>query len=434
MQMRKLERADFLAWLGGAKVGGLYTHKSLSLVRGEVAVVEGHFRQGTLVVVADDEEAIDFFAFVGTYVSTYYPFSAFFRVLTLLEFERTPSMDAIADNALRRAFTGAVICDSLQTVPSARIQDVELADVLASEAFSLARAMMSANFSSVEEFSERWHHAASLVAKIKQPSKRVGLNSFWYAIESVISSTKRDSPRGVSPLFQRAVLEILRHRKASNEVWDAFLRLSPSLEQYRADMDGPREKRARAFTNVAQSKNLQGIGEEGDLCVAFLGALLGGASFEYAGLFSGLKVAYPSAALWFGFICGAFEESDVLTAGRSLGRHLSKRLDEHNELSTSPSCDIAFGELRVFARSRNGIAALPTRTAGVVTVELIPGVCAHFARGTSSLPMDDQNVYSRLSEVRRLVQQLQRVVTDERVSEPKDLFSPPAGGKKTYRR
>lgn len=432
MQFAKLKREEFLTWVAGEVVPiGRQWDSDSAPGKGEVAVVgQMNLNDRThrpLLVVRNEEELQEFFAFVSTYVSTYVPFSAFFRVLSLSEFQEPKKGIPSSIERLKRALVGVVLCDAL--LDSSRdLSKVHVARCLVSESYAMAKVIIDGKPAHPSRVSQRWRLANRMIRGERRERDDDERLPLWEAIFCAVDAYEGKENFLTTRTLSPHVRDFLR--KGSTEaLWEAVRLLAPEIGDIQSDMSGPREKRARAFTSAIRSEELMRRGLIGDFVVGYLGVLLAGGAFEYATLMTGLKAIYPTSSLWFGFISGAIETSDVLTAGSTLGRHVLRELDDQSELVASPDYDISYAELWVLGRAAKSVPDIRSKSSDLIKVELFPGTSCYFAvagAAESSTPKPDDLSKETLIEARRLVARLQRLLHDDLPPAPRDdLFSAP---------
>lgn len=408
-----IDRQELLTWLGrGAPVEKLTTEGSAPK-HGEILLLRavGHDKDRPIVIVADENELADLLAFVSTYVSTFSPFSKFFRVMTHRDWRGGGTTKSV-NSTIQRALTGSVICDSIPLSSDRTIDGVSVQDCLFSESFCMAKAFDAARNHDRSAVIERWTFCSRFLSRSNLQVNSTSLD-FWRLIDAALGSN-RLKVGSTQKTIATIILKLIDTGEFNDRVWREILVAYPFLEDVRDSMHGPRETRARAFSTIVRSDAVTGLGAQGDFVVGLLGTLLAGAQVEYSNLIDGLRPMFPNAPKWFGFITGCVHESDVLTAGRSLGRHILSELSRAEEFGEAILADISFEELRLAWGHKRGTSAFRAKNADTIAVSLFPDLTVAFKRA-EDLPKrvsDAGMSEEQLLEARHLARRL-GVLLDE---------------------
>ena len=448
MAQVNLSREQFLSWLGNdptfEKALAVSAAKDRKSTDADAIIVSDEWPANNAadalsLVLASTKVQDDFFAFVSTYVSTYVPFSAFFRVITVADLELKHRSVASIPLDLLNPVTGAVMCGSVGAPENRGRGKNALSECLTSKHFCFGKALLSADAHQFEKIAVRWEACQKALSPAHNPRALDRESSFWQTLFSMQNGDSYEGG-GVSKSGQlsEAVKALLQSRSLDSNVWNKVGEICPPVLELRREMELSRELRARAFTRFIRGGGLERFGAEADFLVGFLGATLGGARVEYSGLIDGLTNFYPAAALWFGFVCGCVEGNDVLTADASLGRHVQRQLSPTGD-DGRRDVDISFGELRVIGPEKGGLDMLRPRVGDAILVEVAPDLIVPIRRGAGrgesarSSPEYSGDA-ARIKDAFVLAQKLVNLLSSNETRPGTDLFSEKPSPRKRSKR
>ena len=442
MYIARLNKSDLLDWLGGQS-RPVTTRVSIDQLQQPLNDAIGLLWQEkpgsvktTPVIFVADAQIVDFYAFVGTYVATYRPFSAYFRVISQ---ESLPEVLQLADTQRQRSelpasLIGVAIAEAFI---QSRGRVKTAADLSVSAVSSTLSAALAAAVShgygpaTLEDIASRWQRARRLSSDdtlALEPRKITGvwgiiLNAF--SKKSPYHSDEGATAQSISVAL-RSALE--GASDISEWVYPLTARI-PSLGDAALRMRGAREERVRVLTDVFQVLS-KWDGEP--LLKEFLGgtllSMVGNGSFDYLPLLSSLARELPGAALWFAVASALQKGNDALTAGDCLGRRTVRDVLLPLDVFAPPRDDIALEELELFGRSNPERLGFRTAQQSIIAVELTSGVSGRVrswvaGRADTQVPTLDRQINSKdLEELSMLLDRARSAVNRLGSRDQNDLF------------
>lgn len=445
-----LTREQFVSWLGEnfkPSPRQIDSYELKNMVRpGGVCLIwdcdpfrESGPKSSPLIAVSD-QQVHDFYSFVSTYVSSYQPFSAFFRVIPLtllleLLFEKTRAGEDTAEK-----FVGAIIAETRSQlgVPRRNISDISIQSCLASLSFPAVSGILSGV--SKTQFSailENWAKARMILADEATPVSSNRLSTFW---QTVRSSTLPSLAEGISDK-QSIIAELISEvRRDEADAEPRTLRILteglPKSRKALVRMRGSREERVRAMDEIGSEISSTPIDPEiAELLLGYAASRVAGGSLRYFSLLEQFEQRFPLAPIWFGLFCSMHKESDVLVIGECLGRRILRHsADPRKKLFSQPDADISFEEF-VSIMSASRPPKWRSEHQSTISVEVFPAVASSFR--ANPRPSQREANYSEpsitvdtLQEIRRLATRMLKTLDTVDFPQQGRLF--PEGEKTTY--
>lgn len=401
MHASRLSREEFLAWLGGQYRPSIKKFSSGELARTglqDIVLVWREKPDGDLnspIIIVSSKSIGDFFAFVGTYISTYTPFSAFFRVTTP-ELFQTNLATKVNSNPTLPALIGVAIAEAfVQARGKAKdASDLSLPAVLGTLSATLASAIHRGYDSErLEEIAELWSRARQLKSGDDLPLQPAKVVQAWsiiaqaMSLEPVVARDTNENVGTITSFIQTA-------RTSSGAIAEQLYPLSarfPSLGDAALRMRGTREERVRVLSDsVALLAKADGDILLREFLAGTLISLLGNGSFNYLPFATNLTRDLPGAALWFGLSSALQKGNDALTAANCLGRRAARDAFVRWNVFDAPRDDISIEEFDIYRRSDHERFELRGAGQSLLSIELVPGVNAKI-RGPSSNRSDTTN-------------------------------------------
>lgn len=380
-----LNRKAFVSWMGGQETAKRAPLRKLNLARDlteeccallwSSSPTSGPHERPLIVLPVNG--VTEFFAFVGTYMPDYAPFSAFYRVITLEEldviieaaarplsgfFPQESVGIAIAEAALREGGRKATERTNIAAVRST------LSSVLLASAYNGNRR------TSLGAVADHWRLARRILGS---DDTATSVQTCLSVVSRYIEALDSESP-------QTTLAESVRLARLSGgvtaESWRLLVSAFPELSNVFERLRGPREERLKVARSVLQGlAAFEGkLGSEDVDCIGgCVIALIGDGSFLYLPLAIDLGRQSPGTILWFAAWCSVFASTDILSFNGAAGRRIARDLFQPFEIGSPPQCDIAVEELAISAddlRMTNVKALNPA----AILVEIFPGVNAVF--------------------------------------------------------
>jgi hypothetical protein len=440
-----LTREQFVGWLGRAfqPASREMTADELADLKPEsVALAWRHSSQSDLegrvppIIAVRSTEMREFFSFVGTYVSTYQPFSAFFRVVPLdLIAELVDKEHGGPRNVVSEHLMGPIIAEAHAQIAerSRTLSDLSIQGCLATLSSSAVATLASGyNRRHLGLAFDKWLKTRQRLTNEELRLSPSLVREFW----NVISLLYENHPRGQESIDEPAqnILPFLTDVMSLTDdtdpqTWPLLTEALPLARLGLRQMRESRESRVRALDKVipeiASTENVDRRVRE--VIAAYLASRVAAGSLRYLELLRSVASQLPAATLWFGFFASLHTDSDVMTAGGCLGRRLSRHFGRVETVFDVPSTDVSADEFEVLVPDRKSDLKFRTEHQGIIAVEIFPGV-----KGLFRLPRDPPkdredrpaNIASEAArEIKYLVDRLGRVV--EELYDPRQgtLFS-----------
>jgi hypothetical protein len=407
LSLAQLSRDEFLAWMGGdhrMPIGHPSAPTKPGYEEGMITLLwdkseAGAGGQPLIAVPADGMR--DFFAFVGTYITTFRPYSAFFRVVPIeiipaLEERQLPARDVlqrvasvVAGSALSEVYLGAG-----GRVGSAGAQ---LPTTAATLSASLGQAILAGYPTGVlDRLAKQWyaiHRGANSPEMEQTAADQIVL--IW----KLISDATREGISDALPSLGRSQQAVSRflaetiHGRGVDKDLLLSLALSMSVKVNLANiLTSSREERIRAFNDFVISLDPSSHDPlPGQFLAGLLLAISGNGSFDLLRSSGNLLNRSPISIVWFGVCAALFEESNILTTANCVGRRLVRELQRPQGLFDPPRADLNAYEYIILRRDTGALDQVNSQSADSLEIELMGNV-------TTSISKYDGNRDARLAE------------------------------------
>ncbi|MFN3657129.1 MAG: hypothetical protein ACK4UO_07730 [Pseudolabrys sp.] len=445
-----LDRKEFVEWLGGN-----------SLLRSSAGIASSRLAPGHIMMVWESNsgppslrnlplisvpksQMRDFFAFTSTYISTYAPFSAFFRVVPSELLEQI--LDAtVAQHEIRipEEFVGIAIAEAyVQTGGNISLDKLSIQAGLATVSSSVIAAVSNGYVGQdrLETVLSNWALARDLLVYDQLKVSPDAVAPFWLPLLNAMAGLSRPIDTRETDSYGRAISFVRRQLtegfSVESHAWRELTKDFP--EAVRALGDERSLARERQVENIDFATTLlldapraQPLLRE--VAAGFLIARLSGGSFEYLRLCDPFLDRMPRAALWFAFFAGLQRSSNVMFIADCLGRRLARQLFAWAGPFSSPVCDIGFYELEAQALDKRQLGNFRKEQQNVTLVELLPGVTARYrmsretGKATESRAGFDRSL---LNQLRVTLMSATRTL-DRIADQQPNLFGDPASDSRT---
>jgi hypothetical protein len=439
MQFESVEisREDFLRWLGNDKerFDELPLLNS-SHVKGDIALLWDRSvgRSDTQPIISvPSNELRDFFAFVSTYVTTFRPYTAFFRVVptelvSAIEDRKPLRPDVTANTA--RLVAGASLGEASLHVQKA--STTRLSTLTATISACLGQAVI-AGYSTklIDWFAAEWR----LIHAVPKAGSREGqvldeVPSIWKLIGQAVQDDKRGDTHATSQsdrVIINFIAEAVRHHGITKNTL-SLLGDHPSFFVNPVKvLTLPREERINIFNEyVSQLENSHRDPMFGQFMSGLLLAIAGNGSFDLIRSAKPLIEKSPISIIWFGVCAGLFEESNILTTANCVGRRLIRDTQRIHSLFDTPVSDLSSFEYQLLSRDTTAISQINARSSDGLHIELLPNVATYLPRDTDGredrAAGDIQILASSLQEIRSVLERVQRRLPYTGVTTQRDIF------------
>ena len=392
-----LSRSDFIDWMGGSNSNQL-SFLDIPQVRrpsrDDVTLLWENMEDGQQAppVVAIPEDAMgDFFAFTGTYIATYRPYSAFYRVVPRelvdeIQDRKEPLPD-IASRFAKLVAGGAMAEHYLRSRERSSSSLGSLLNAIRSTlSTSLGSALLTGYSPTVMAWvADRWNsvHRASSPSSGEQTLSD-DVVAIWTLLFSVVrAEVEPINYRGHSS--QDAIFGFILTALRSDGVTPELLRSLGS--DFRIPVDpakvllSSREERIRSFNEFVSAMGPTPSDKpEKPFLAGLLLAIAGNGSFDMLRSARHLAESLPAAIIWFGICAALFNESNVLTTGNCVGRRFTRDIRMPRSLFGAPQGDMNLFEYRALTRDPAALDQVNSDSGDVFCLELLPDVVTYIPR------------------------------------------------------
>lgn len=418
----QLQREKFLSWIGGmhephTRPVGDFDEAAFSdiVLAWDREPFEGALLSRPPIIAIQGDFLTDFLAFAGTYISTYQPFTAFFRVvpIEMLSMLVSPARHKMRKLSKQSFFAGAIIAEArLQSGDRVRkLSDITIQAGMATLSAAVVTALNKGfDISVARTVMINWRKTRSILSSESLRVDPDRICNFWEAV--YLAHEGNISARGTADTERAArfLREVMSNPDDTDPPsWLSLLDI-PSTQNILGRMRDSREDRVRAMddavASVAKAKHLDVQLRE--LVTGYLASRVAGGSMSYLDILMPLEAELPLATMWFGLFCSLRNENDVLLAGDCLGRRIARRISQKGEIFSAPVADISLAELDVFRPGLN----LRTEHQNVIEVEIFPGISSSFRQVKNSKEVTEPMSYEVIGEAQYLIERAGRLLGD----------------------
>lgn len=402
-----LDRRSFLDWIAeDAEPRGLplasLDNIGTSVSKGKIGLIwQGPASgptsvPGPIILVAE-EELQDFLAWTTTYISSYSPFTAFFRILTTADAARFSLFEARAPllpESLLTAMSGIAIAEAVVQTPQAprSIANISIQACQATFSYAALRGLASGlHPADLPELSEAWARARQLTADAPLRLDPDSSSMFWMIVSSSLLSDGPNS-RNRSGTWTDALEDLIQTARFDKPLkgsfaWNQLESTLPFAGSADRQFELPREEQLVVLDRTAQALLRSSVPRPlAEAWVGLLAARLANGSFDYIGVLDSVRDTLPGSLLWFALFACWRSGFDGLVNGRCLGRRVAREVFEPTAIFASPTCDISLAEYELLGASRS-LDSIRTRVSSVIDVELLPLVSSKF-RSSSTVKVE----------------------------------------------
>jgi hypothetical protein len=395
-----------------------------------------------VVLVVADADHDDFLAWASTYISTYLPFTRFFRVLRVSDFRRFDLLEhggLDLPPSLMREMAGIAVAEAaIQTGHrSTRPSTISLQSCHLTFSFAVLRGLQGGlHPSEFFDLAEAWTRARRVSSRRPLALNADRALSFWILAASALIGDENSFEVGKT--WTSVVAQLVRatrSRSASpvSEIsWGEFGVAKSTILEFEEGVTLTRERQLRRLDDLVMRLR------SSDLPVPMVEAVLGyllarlsNGSFEYLGLAGEFREDFVCCGLWFALFATWQEGFDGLVIGNSLGRHVAKDTEVSRDLFLRQSANMSLREFLLLA-DRKTPARIGNITGSLLEIELLPNISSYFpnpfkqiedngSRGLS--PVDAPRAARLLREALSILESSPKSPVDPEPIKLDDLFA-----------
>ena len=438
-----LSREEFLAWMAGdheTVSDALLTTSKPLRPEGTITLLWDKAQLGDgfqpLVAVPPDDLR-DFFAFVGTYITTFRPFTAFFRVVSselipALEDRQQPDRQVV--ERVARMIAGSAISEVHLSSGGRPTDDTaHLSTLMATLSASLGQAVIAGYPTPFFDWiAKQWqgvHRRVDNTSTEKVEAQQIAL--IWKLISGALRSGTSEAVMPSSSRSEQAISQFLASSIEAQGVDKRLLSslaLSMSIEIDPSKvLTSSREERIRAFSDFLNHRD---VWSRDPLASQFMAGLLlaiaGNGSFDLLRSSRELLSRAPVSIIWFGVCASLFAESNVLTIANCVGRRLLRDLKRSQDLFDPPRADLNSYEYRILSGDPRALDQVNSQSPDSIEVELLANVTTRVSKYESSrddrLAEDVEVLAGSLQEIRAVLERAQRKLRHTAPQRQIDMF------------
>ncbi|MBW1795350.1 MAG: hypothetical protein JRJ38_13130 [Deltaproteobacteria bacterium] len=393
------------------------------------------------VLICQDGTQNDWAAWITTFAARIRPFSAYMRLMTHTDFQRTAKRSPTPDIG---PFTWPAAGLILGEVLGASDLPDKALETLSATAFASTLSFVMCRAAAIYADFQEWSHLVEMWESVREVTKQ-RTRSIESGSIARVCATVMDALgfQGASKILTRndtEVSEACRYLFRSPQRTPSNLFETKIFADAEHMMRGSREDRVLAFEEFLHRSD--GISvpkpEIMSFMLGYLASRIAPGTIRHSSVLGQVTHRYPTAVLWYGF-CAGFAEGDANmpnASGRrgvdfpSSARRMIRELLRPELVLGAPICDI--GYLELIALSRTGgdpLEGFIKTTQGSIIVELLPGVCTSVS--VSSKPPAESQV--RELRGREIIERMGKQI--ERLCETyKDFLAAKAPGSEAEQR
>ncbi len=329
------------------------------------------------IIVVRDSEIDDFFAWANTYLTSWSPISAYFRVLTEGEqIDSDKTCSSVPEKSIELASLGLIIAEALTYSERVyRVGQIPSNWCLATFSFVAAQGAKTAD--KLDSLAEKWLECRKLtnqsalsldVGNLLQPWR-----TLLYAVECQNGKSSQVSNL-VQSIFVACLFEVMHRGEISTEVWRGMTRNCKAAADAAELMHGNRENRVNVFENFVKDMRsaMYKDTQEFSFIAGYLASRISPGTFDQASMLQSELDLFPSSILWLGILASLNEKEQLSSS--SIGRKIWKELGNRQSYFSRPRSDIGLRELRVLAQGGSFEEGYKTDISGSLIVELEPWI------------------------------------------------------------
>lgn len=382
MKTTELSRVEFIKWLGGldgeGKIAAEGTPSRATAIV-TLAWLDSHASKHPIICVKASEMR-EFLAFISTYVGTYVPFTAFFRVIPLEMLSFLPYLDGTAsdDDLLGRGVIGVALVEAALggRNSSGKLDDLSVQACMATTAAVTARCIqLSYNNSMTLVSVERVEAVrSSFEGATGSQADRPLMKDFWATALAAALPEAGDSSQSDVDIVNFLSSIFVSRRRGHDLQLSLLTKFAPGLSDQFAMLRSNREDRVRAleqiFEKIPENRLSNAVAE---IIMGYAAAQVAEGSFSYIPLISRYGKELPMSPMWFGLFSGMSPQSDVLTISNCLGRRLVRQVEAIPGLMPNIDADLNYEESIIYKTEIQN-RKIRTDHSSLISIELIPGV------------------------------------------------------------
>jgi hypothetical protein len=353
------------------------------------------------VLICQDGTQNDWAAWITTFAAKIRPFSAYMRLMTRTDFQRTAKRSLTPDIGTLTWPTAGLILG--EVLGASGLPDKAL-ETLSATAFASTLSFVMCRAAAMYPDFHEWSHLIEMWESIREVTKQ---RTRSVESESVarVCATAMDAFGfgGASKILTPNDIEV---SEACRNLFRSPQRTPSNFSENKpfADaelmMHGSREDRVLAIEEFIHRSDsiLVHKPEVMSFMLGYLASRIAPGTIRHSSVLSQVTHRYPTAMLWYGFCAGFAEsEANMPNSSRRRGvdlpssaRRVVRELLRPEPVLGAPVCDI--GYLELIALSRTGgdpLEGLIKTSQGSVIVELLPGVCTS-VNVSSKPPVESQ--------------------------------------------
>ena len=333
-----------------------------------------------VAMVVPQREMGEFFAWTNTYLPSWSPITAFFRIVS-----DSSELDARYEEGkpfarkCESAAIGLVVGEAL--IQSGRRYDAERIPYNGCiVTFSFAAARGLKRCIAVDNIAKRWDSCRVVTGQDPLKVRVAELLVPWQVLVGVSQKVDGESVIGtVSTNGSRsgmvdALNDVFKSGEVGVAAWRAVTRGFPWARNARVHMRDTHEARIIALEEMLKKAEAGKNANRpiASFLVGYVASLIAPGSLKHAQLLLAYLDRFPTAVMWLGLFASTYTNSQFRLS--KLAHLVWKAITDGENLLARPACDIALAELSILKDAGFFADKLQGSTRGRLVVELEPGV------------------------------------------------------------
>ena len=332
------------------------------------------------LIIVNEHEMQEFFAWINTYLRGWRPISSLIRVVSGGNGGAFVSRDSTSLVGFEDALLGLVLGEALTHIAfgyrTAERAKVSMSACMATCSFGFGR-LMGLGMQFKQKVGENWFRTRELV---KQPIEMIEVQTIvdpWIVLAAMRGV---DTDRLGTRTVPRAVFEMCESIRVNglvdNRSLTSITKGWPDLREAFEHMDGPWEERINTVERAlrATMRRRRRLPESVAFGCGLLASRVSPGTLDHANILLPYLRHASGLLLWYGLCAGLTRGSRLVEFSENLGRRILQTMLSEDSVFSRPRCDISLEELEVVSMATSALANLQTGIPGQLTIETFPCV------------------------------------------------------------
>ena len=329
-------------------------------------------------IMVPHQEMEEFFAWTNTYLPSWSPITAFFRVVSHASelgtgVEQVQPMGVLYQPAALALTIGEAV---VQSGARYDVERLPYSGCIATFSFVAARGMRRGI--AVEDLAMRWDVCRRATGQDSLTVRIGDLVGPWQVLEDVSrrmgGKDLTVSSKGSRRALGDALSDIVKYGEVGDRAWRAVTRGFPEVRDTLVHMTDTQEARILAFERMLKEavSGRRTRSLEASFSIGYVASLIAPGSLKHASMLMTYLDRFPTAVMWLALFASVYKKSHLRMT--KLAHLVWKAISEDEDLLGRPKCDIALAEFGILKDAGYVGENLQGSTRGRLVVELAPGI------------------------------------------------------------